>query len=184
MYVDDLLLVGDRQAVNRAKKELVKIYEMADLEPAKQFLGIRIVRNRTAKTLKIYQKPYIEGLLRRYEHEDCNAVTMPMTPGTTLQKNDGSKALVGDEVTWYKQIVGSFMYVMMATRPDLAFTMSRLSKFFDCPTKVHAAAAKRVLRYLRGTTERGITYTGSNVLFAGYSDSDFAGDIDKSQVYW
>jgi len=67
---------------------------------------------------------------------------------------------------------------MTATRPDLAYTMSRLSKFFDSPTEEHAAAAKRVLRYLKGTVNKGITYMGSKRTFAGYSDSDFAGDVD------
>jgi hypothetical protein len=99
-----------------------------------------------------------------------------MVPGTVLSKGDG-KALVDKEITWYKQLVGSLMYLMTATRPDLAFTMSRLSKFFEAPTEVHANAAKRVLRYLKGTANKGLIY-GSKKTFAGYSDADFAGDTD------
>ena len=70
------------------------------------------------------------------------------------------------------------MYAMTATRPDLAYTMSRLSKFFDSPSENHAAATKKVLRYLKGTVDKGITYSGKEKTFAGYSDSDFAADTD------
>jgi hypothetical protein len=73
------------------------------------------------------------------------------------------------------------MYTMTATRPDLAFTISRLSKFFDSPTEMHAAAAKRVLRYLKGTAGMGITFDGNKKTFAGYSDADFAGDVDDKK---
>jgi hypothetical protein len=180
MYVDDLLLVGERQAVDKAKKELVKLYKMTDLGAAKRFLGISIDRNRATKEVTLHQSSYIEGLLRRYEHDNCNPVSTPMIPGTKLsRKDDESKSLIGKEISWYKQLVGSLMYIMIATRPDLAFTMSRLSKFFDSPTEEHATAAKRVLRYLKGTTGKGIIYTPSTKKsFAGYSDSDFAGDSD------
>jgi hypothetical protein len=177
IYVDDLLLVGDRDAVNAAKKELVSLYEMTDLGLAKRFLGISIERDRANRTIKVHQQAYIEGLLERYGLENCNPVSTPMQPGTTLSKNDG-KPLAGKEVTWYKQLVGSLMYAMTATRPDLAYTMSRLSKFFDSPTETHAAAAKKVLRYLRGTADKGVRYNGNEETFAGYSDSDFAGDVD------
>src|SRR5215208_5613568 len=151
---------------------------MTDLGAAKRFLGIFIDRDRANRTIKIHQREYIEGLLQRYGYENCNPVTTPMQPGTTLSKKDGSKLLVDKEITWYKQLVGSLMYAMTATRPDLAYTMSRLSKFFDSPSENYAAATKKVLRYLKGTIDKGITYSGKEKTFAGYSDSDFAGDID------
>ena len=70
------------------------------------------------------------------------------------------------------------MYAMTATRPDLAFTMSKLSKFFDKPTEVHANAATRILHYLKDAASKGIMSDGTKKMFAGYSDADFAGDID------
>jgi hypothetical protein len=106
IYVDDLLLVGDRETVNAAKKELLSLYKMTDLGLAKRFLGISIERDRANRTIKVHQKAYIEGLLERYGLENCNPVSTPMQPGTTLSRNDG-KPLVGKEVTWYKQLVGS-----------------------------------------------------------------------------
>src|SRR5215207_5010518 len=70
------------------------------------------------------------------------------------------------------------MYAMTASRPDLAYTMSRLSKFFYSPSENHAAATKKVLRYLKGTVDKGITYSGKEKTFTGYSDLDFAADTD------
>ena len=177
IYVDDLLLVGEKAKVDCIKKKLTKMYEMTDLGLVQRFLGITVERDRAKRTVKLHQQAYIEGLLRRYGYEDCNPVATPMVPGQALSSDDG-KPLVDEEVTWYQQLVGSLMYAMTSTRPDLAFTMSKLSKFFDKPTEVHANAATQVLRYLKGTASRGITFNGTKKTFAGYSDADFAGDVD------
>src|SRR5215204_2650814 len=71
MYVDDLLLVGECQAVDKAKKELINLYKMTDLGDAKRFLGILIDRRRNGinKEVTIHQTSYIESLLRRYDHD-------------------------------------------------------------------------------------------------------------------
>lgn len=80
-------------------------------------------------------------------------------------------------------IVGSLMYAMTCTRPDLAFTMSRLSKFCSNPSAIHIRAARHALRYLQSTKNTGITYrkstTHSQLEVSGFSDSDFAADLDN-----
>ena len=99
IYIDDLLLVGKKAVVDRAKEDLSKRYEMIDLGPVKRFLGITVERNRPAWKLKLHQGPYIEGLLHRYGLQDCNPVRMPMTTGVALSKDDSSKLLVDHEIT-------------------------------------------------------------------------------------
>src|SRR5215208_2759054 len=151
------------------------MYDMTDLGPVRRLLGICVKYDHAGKAIKLHQKPYIEELLRRYGMETCSPVATPMQPGTTLQNDDDTPKLQqGKETTWYKQLVGSLIYLMTATRPDLAYTMSRLSKFFEQRSEIHANAAKRVLHYLRGTAGKGIKYDGTNV-FAGFSDADFVG---------
>lgn len=83
--------------------------------------------------------------------------------------------------TYYMQIVGCLMY-LTSTRPDMMFAVSVLSRYMEKPTQLHLQLAKRVLRYLRGTTEFGIFYKkgGSDKLKA-YTDSDYAGDLDDSK---
>ncbi len=71
------------------------------------------------------------------------------------------------------------MYLSTGTRPDIAFAVSNVAKFSSNPTKQHWTAVKRILRYLKGTRNFGLLYTNGNVdEFIGYSDSDWAGDLD------
>lgn len=82
------------------------------------------------------------------------------------------------DISHYKQIMGSFMY-LTTTRPDIMFVVSLLSRFMDHPTELYFEAAKRVLRYLKGTCELGILYSkrGEDKLIA-YTDSDYAADLN------
>ena len=104
-----------------------------------------------------------------------NLVKNPIVPGCKLSKDEkGAKV----DASVFKQVVGSLMY-LTATRPDLMYGASLISRFMSCPTEQHWLAAKRLLRYLKGTTDLGIHYKkgGCKQLIA-YSDSDFAGDVD------
>ncbi|KAM6553280.1 hypothetical protein CsatB_014042 [Cannabis sativa] len=81
----------------------------------------------------------------------------------------------------YSNAVGSVMYLMVSTRPDLGYAMSVLSKYMANPGKVHWLAMKWVFRYLLGTTKVGLIYNRqkANTIIEGYSDSDYAGDRDN-----
>ena len=83
--------------------------------------------------------------------------------------------------TLYKQMVGSIMY-LTATRPDLMFVVSLISRFMANPTELHFGTAKRIMRYVKGTLEFEIWYQreGKSELL-GYTDSDYAGDVDDSR---
>ena len=68
---------------------------------------------------------------------------------------------------------------LTATRPDILFAVSILSRFMHCASEVHFQATKRVVRYIKGTLDYGVMYSHShNFKFHGYSDSDWAGCID------
>jgi len=102
--------------------------------------------------------------------ENCNAVKNPIVPGTRLSKNDAGTKV---DATLFKQVVGSLMY-LNATRPDLMYGVSLISRFMSSPTESHWFAAKTILRYLKGTTELGIYYKkGENAKIVAYSDSEF-----------
>ena len=78
----------------------------------------------------------------------------------------------------YRQMVGSLNY-LTTTRPDISYSVSVLSQFMAKPHESHWNAAKAVLRYLKGTLDYGIKYTdASDVELTGYSDSDWAGNLD------
>lgn len=78
----------------------------------------------------------------------------------------------------YKQLVGSIIYLATVSRPDIAFAANFLSRAMDKPTKMHWVTAKRVLKYLKGTMDKGLNYSvNGNKKLVAYSDSDFAGDV-------
>ena len=98
-----------------------------------------------------------------------------MQQNLKLSSDDGT---IQVDATLYRQLVGSLIY-LTTTRPDLAYSVSVLSEFMSRPLDSHWNAAKCVLRYLSGTYNYGILYTDiSDVTLAGYSDSDWAGNLD------
>ena len=100
---------------------------------------------------------------------DANPVATPAEP-SMMKKNCGEAVDVP-----YRELVGSLMHLTVATRPDLAYIVSILSKYLENPSREHWTAAKRVLKYLAGTVDIGIVYgrDDSNEL-VGYSDADYA----------
>lgn len=121
------------------------------------------------------KKKYVAEILDRFKMTACNSTITPMDKETKLMKNPG-----GQEVNniMFKQIIGSLMYVT-ATRPDIMHSVSLVSRFLENPQEQHLIAAKKILRYLKGTQDFGIFYRkGVQGQLTGYVDSDFAGDPD------
>ncbi|XP_068331662.1 secreted RxLR effector protein 161-like [Pyrus communis] len=95
-----------------------------------------------------------------------------------LKKDNGSEPV---DVSLYKSIVGSLSY-LTATRPDLMFSTSLLSRFMQNPSKIHMGTTKRVLRYMQGTLDYGIKYEmGTSTILTGFCDSDWGGSEDDSK---
>jgi hypothetical protein len=78
-------------------------------------------------------------------------------------------------------MLGSIMYIMCQSRPDIAFAVSKVSQYTTHPDNSHWTASKRILRYLSGTKEYGIVYGGNSFVLTGWTDSDWAGDLDDSR---
>lgn len=81
-------------------------------------------------------------------------------------------------MNWYQRAVGSLMYAMLCTRPDIAFAVSVVSRYSANPTKEHINAAKRILRYLRATIDHKLVFCGPLEALMGYTDADWGGDYD------
>jgi len=196
LYVDDMLLFSpSADRVTTLKNLLRAKYKMTDLGPVRCFLGIEIERDRPRRTLQIHQQRAVRKLLATYGFSQCNGHWTPQPMGSKLRRLDPDSdsetfpeasrptrmgnPLDSDGKRRYQSIVGSLMWLMLCTRPDLAFTVSMLSKFNDRPTTEHLAAATYTLRYLRNTANLAIQYSAQNSdMPVGYTDSDFAGDPD------
>jgi hypothetical protein len=108
---------------------------------------------------------------------DSKPSPTPYDSSVTLRKNKNDNR---DQLR-YSQIVGSLMYLASATRPDISFAVSKLSRYMSNPGDDHWHALERVLRYLKGTMNYGIHYSGHPAVLDGYSDANWISDID--QIY-
>ena len=193
LYVDDMLLFSESaERVSELKKLLHAKYEMTDLGPIRQFLGLEIERDRKNRILYVHQSRYIHNLLATYGLSECNGHWTPQPTSNRLRRldTDTGNALDENGKQKYQSIVGSLNWLMLGTRPDIAFTVSMLSKFLSAPSSEHLAAATYTLRYLRNTSDLAIQYDTerhverptdlqtSDLRPIGFTDSDFAGDQD------
>ncbi|KAJ9516469.1 hypothetical protein QJQ45_011179 [Haematococcus lacustris] len=176
VYVDDCILASsDTAAVQAVKQQLQQAFEVHDLGPARDFLGMRITYDRAARTLQLSQQQYIEQLLQRFGKAECNGRQLPLDAGTKLVR-EGEQLSSADTHT-YRELVGALLYASTCTRPDIALAVGQLTRFMQAPTAEHERAAHGVLRYLRRTAAQGLVYRGSSREgILGYCDSDFASD--------
>ncbi|MCH80374.1 copia-type polyprotein, partial [Trifolium medium] len=176
IYVDDLIYTGsNKQMITNFKESMQRKFAMTDLGKMRYFLGIEV--SQTNEGIFIHQLKYATELLARFGMDNCNTVCSPIVTGCKLVKNEGGKA---SDAKVYKQMVGSLMY-LLATRPDLAFSVCLVARFMERPTEMHVAAIKRIMRYLKGTTGLGIMYKREDseaLQLKAWSDSDYAGDLD------
>ncbi|XP_071696967.1 uncharacterized mitochondrial protein AtMg00810-like [Rutidosis leptorrhynchoides] len=144
-------------------------FEMSDLGLIHYFLGMKI--NQQTSGVYISQKKYASDMLKRFNMFSCKPVTSPFVLNFKLSKEDGDKLA---DPTLYRSIIGSLLYLAIS-RPDLAYAASFLSRFMTSPTSSHLGAARRVLRYLKGSLDLGIMFErNKDVKLEGYSDSDWA----------
>ena len=177
LYVDDILLASaDRSLIDQEKASLAKGFEMEDRGEAHFVLGMAIKRDRKKRILTIDQKSYVTAVIDRFGMTDCTPVDTPMEAGKRFdQLKPGEK---GADKQTYQAIIGSLTYAMTATRPDLSASVGMLSQFMSNPSQVHMDAAKRVLRYLKRTSDYGLRFeSGRGSRLVGYSDADWAGDL-------
>jgi len=185
LYVDDLLIISPSSAnIAKVKSSLSQKYKMSDLGPVKQFLGIELkqIQHSGTSYWAISQCRFISTILSRFGMSACRGVTTPLDKGKLLVKAAPDFTATLTSQKEYQTLIGSLMYLMIATRPDLAYTVSTLSKFSSNPSSDHFCAAKRVLRYLQSTATLSLTFIRDReTQLEGYSDSDWAGDRDDSK---
>jgi hypothetical protein len=177
LYVDDLIYTGNDVELCEKFKESMKLeFDMSDLGKMKYFLGVKV--QQSCEGIHLCQMKYAGEILERFGMGGCNPVKNPIVPGTKLIKDGGEDS---ENSTLFKQIIGSLMYLSV-TRPDIAFVVCMLSKFMTDPKTSHMAAAKRVLRYVKGTTSLGVFYRrsveNSEDDLKVYTDSDYAGNVE------
>ncbi|KAE8695859.1 U-box domain-containing protein 31 [Hibiscus syriacus] len=182
LYVDDMLVAGSNmQEIIHLKQKLSKQFAMKDLGAAKQILGMRIKRDIKSGTLMLSQAKYINKVLSRFNIQDAKPVSTPLGVHFRLSKDQSPKT--EEERAHmvkvpYASTIGSLMYAMVCTRPDIAHAVGAVSRYMNNPGKVHWEAVKWILRYLRGTTNKALCFKGGDTILTGYVDADLAGNVD------
>lgn len=174
LYVDDLLVTGSNvELIQQFKEDMMHSFEMTDLGEMAYFLGMEIKQKKDE--VFVCQRKYAKEIMEKFRMEECKSMSTPMCQKEKLCKDDGAERV--DE-TLYRSLIGCLMY-LTATRPDILHAVSVLSRFMNCATEVHLTAAKRVVRYVKGTLNFGIKFsTSQSCKLQGYSDSDWAGSPD------
>jgi hypothetical protein len=178
VYVDDLLIGStDFGELVKLKQALSSEFQMKDMNEVGYVLGIKVVR--TESKIFLSQEKYAKELLVRFGMESCHGAFTPLETGTILDANGEGTELCGDNVP-YREAVGSLMYLMTGTRPDIATAVSMVSRFLSAPRLHHWANVKRIFRYVAKTFNQGICFTRQGDLnITGYSDADWAGDVES-----
>lgn len=117
------------------------------------------------------QETYIRDLLEKFQMSDCKAMPTPLETKKLLPCEKGND---DSSLYPYQKLIGCLMFLAVNTRPDIAFAVSYLSQFNTKYDKTHWVAAKRVLQYLKGTIDLGITYRKGGGRLVGYADADWA----------
>jgi histone deacetylase 1/2 len=176
VYVDDIIMASSSKAATDALlSDLQREFALKDLGDLHYFLGIEVKRDQDGLVLS--QKRYADDILSRSGMAKCKAVDTPLPTSQKLSIADGDKLGV-DDSTRYRSLVGALQYLTL-TRPDISFVVNKVCQFLHALTSIHFSAVKRILRYIRGTTNMGLRLRKSNsMMISAFSDADWAGCVD------
>ncbi|CAM8900446.1 unnamed protein product [Rhodiola kirilowii] len=172
LYVDDIIVTANSNTLlTKFIASLSHGFDIKDLGPLHYFLGLQVASQ--ADGLHINQLKYAHDLLDKYGLLHSQPVRTPVAPKAQLNSTDGDLL---DNPTLFREIVGSLQYLTI-TRLDIAYTVNFISQFMSQPRTPHLAAAKQILRYIKGTIDHGLSFTPQRqpVTLAAYSDADWAG---------
>jgi hypothetical protein len=178
VYVDDIIAMSNNMVnINEFKSKIKKSFKIKDLGDMKYCLGIEINRNRSKKIITMSQLGYINKIAEKFGLQDCKPIYTPADYNSQLSKRDpdDTRPIEGK----YRALVGSIMYAMVCTRPDIANSVGTVAKYCENPSEEHWVAAKRILRYLVTTKNMQLVFGGKgSAELIGYADSNWAADID------
>ncbi|GJV92386.1 retrotransposon protein, putative, ty1-copia subclass [Tanacetum coccineum] len=185
LYVDDILLMGNNiPMLQDVKSWLGKSFAMKDLGEAAYILGIKIYHDRSKRLIGLSQNAYIDKILKRFRMDTSKRGTILMQPNVDLSNTQGPstpaevKRMKGIP---YASAVGSIMYAVRCTRPDIAFSQNLTSRYQQNPGESHWTAVKNILKYLRNTKDMFLVYVGDFTTELGvtcYTDASWETDRD------
>jgi hypothetical protein len=182
VWVDDLLLFTTTEVGMRLiKAQIAQQWEVTELGEPSRIIGIEIAR--TSDSISISQKNYIKHILRKQGLERTNPVAIPLDPNVPLDANPDPGE--DNRSNPYARLLGELQYLANATRPDIAYAVHRLASYSANPSLQHHSMLKRILRYLAGTCDYGITYRKPAIPqtpLLGFADAAFANEEGRKST--
>jgi len=177
-HVDDCTVTGSSPSLIKAFKDEIKArYKISDLGPINWLLGMKVMRDRDARTIALSQTTYVDAILTKYNFSNLKPLSIPMDPNIQLSCNQApsspTEAARMKHIP-YRAAVGSLMHLAVGTRPDIAFAVSTVAQFANEPGMVHWEAVKRIYRYLAGTKGLALMFGAGKKGLEGYTDADGA----------
>ncbi|XP_068465677.1 uncharacterized mitochondrial protein AtMg00810-like [Phaseolus vulgaris] len=145
-------------------------FEMSMMGELSFFLGLQVKQSKDE--IFLCQSKYCKEILKKFEMECCKEASTPLPSSCYMYANVGGKRV---DQTKYRGLIGSLLY-LTTSRLDIMFVVCLCARYQANPKESHLKAAKRILKYLKGTTNVGLWYPSySPIHLIGYSDSDFVG---------
>ena len=186
VHVDDMQMIGMGPSIQRLKGVLESKFmtKCMDTIGGQLFLGLQLERHRKLKQITVSQKSYVKQILERFGMTEAHPCMTHMDPHENWECQDGDTRLGEDERRTYQSAIGSLIYLMLGTRPDLAFSINKLAQYSANPTHRHWKGIKRILRFVKATInaklilghrqlDTGLASPKINTLVVGYFDAAY-----------
>jgi hypothetical protein len=181
VYVDDFLVAAaNTHEIEQVQRVLQAEFRLNDLGTPRSFLGVQFDYH-VDGSVSIHQHQYIQRVLSDFGMECCQPKSTPMNPKHILNHRPDEEPPDEEAKARYATAIGSLMYLMVGTRPDIAFALGMLSRFTAQPQSHHQVALQRLLRYIKATQSHRITYRSGQLI--GYTDADFGGSVVTDGAY-
>ena len=177
VWVDDIVICASNSHIlESVKSALSKRFKMKDLGKLSWYLGTNFKCN--DNYVEMSQTQYVDKVISKFGMADCKPKPTPCILGIEKETEDVESPLLGNPKL-YRAIVGSLIYIMTGTRPDICFAVTKLSQNMAKPTQANLNMAKNVLRYLQGSREKVLRFQKSDlpIKLTGFCDSDWGASV-------
>jgi len=190
LYVDDIVLCGTPDEVTNLLSLFKQRFEIKDRGDIEYLLGIKVKRDRQQRSISLAQELYLTKVLERFNLHGPSIHDQRTPMDVSFDKSPGIMEGEPANPTFYRSAIGSVMYDMLATRPDIAYSISILAQFnqLESPTQHHCCALRRLLCYLRTTKTYKLTYyipTSDRFTLPAasvYSDASYAREYHRHSI--
>jgi len=184
LYVDDLVITGDwTEKIDQIKSTLYNKFKMRDVSDKGMLLGMAYEYNREKRTIKVHQAPFVKKVVERFQDVFPGGLKPSDTPASTNTYQEVFKAMESGKDPKlnfpYREVIGSLLYLVVMTRPDLANIVRFLSRFVTCYTEIHVKCLARVVGYVMHNPMIGLKYSSlapNTGKLHAYSDASFNDD--------